>query len=262
MKTSLMFVCGLVAAAPLAMGGEIGFEAAPGPDGMLGTPDDVPIVPPTTFASQTMQLTDEFASLGLMFTPAVNDKNEVLLGTSFSTPPAWTPPNLLASSGSATIEFMFTHDVFEVGAIIGISGGIDQMTAYDAGNSILGQVAGDDVFVFVNSGTTPIARVVIEPVGSTTPAIDNLTFEFAGGTPSCQPDLTTGAIPGVPGFGVPDGVLNNDDFFYYLFIFANNDLAADLTTGAIAGQPGYGVPNGIVNNDDFFYYLAIFSQGC
>ena len=69
MKTSLMFVCGLVAAAPLAMGGEIGFEAAPGPDGMLGTPDDVPIVPPTTFASQTMQLTDEFASLGLMFTP-------------------------------------------------------------------------------------------------------------------------------------------------------------------------------------------------
>jgi hypothetical protein len=36
----------------------------------------------------------------------------------------------------------------------------------------------------------------------------------------------------------------------------------DLTTGAVAGQPGYGVPNGVLNNDDFFYYLAIFSTGC
>ena len=36
----------------------------------------------------------------------------------------------------------------------------------------------------------------------------------------------------------------------------------DLTSGAIAGQPGYGVPNCALNNDDFFYYLAIFSAGC
>ncbi|MEZ6232658.1 MAG: GC-type dockerin domain-anchored protein [Phycisphaerales bacterium] len=83
-----------------------------------------------------------------------------------------------------------------------------------------------------------------------------------GGGPTCEPDLTTGAIAGVPGYGVPNGVLNNDDFFYYLAIFAANDLAADLTTGAIAGQPGYGVPNGIINNDDFFYYLALFAAGC
>ncbi|MEZ6234476.1 MAG: GC-type dockerin domain-anchored protein [Phycisphaerales bacterium] len=87
-------------------------------------------------------------------------------------------------------------------------------------------------------------------------------FNADGGAPTCQPDLTTGAIAGVPGYGVPNGVLNNDDFFYYLAIFANNDPAADLTTGAIAGQPGYGVPNGIINNDDFFYYLALFAAGC
>ncbi|MCB9841235.1 MAG: hypothetical protein H6809_06270 [Phycisphaeraceae bacterium] len=80
--------------------------------------------------------------------------------------------------------------------------------------------------------------------------------------PACEPDLTTAAVPGQPGFGVPNGILNNDDFFYYLFIFSNNDPAADLTTTAIPGTPGYGVPNGIVNNDDFFYYLAIFSAGC
>ncbi|MEZ6232659.1 MAG: GC-type dockerin domain-anchored protein [Phycisphaerales bacterium] len=80
---------------------------------------------------------------------------------------------------------------------------------------------------------------------------------------SCQPDLTTGAIAGQPGYGVPNGVLNNDDFFYYLAQFASGNVAvADLTTGAIAGQPGYGVPNGIINNDDFFYYLAIFAAGC
>ncbi|MCB9840531.1 MAG: hypothetical protein H6809_02625 [Phycisphaeraceae bacterium] len=82
-------------------------------------------------------------------------------------------------------------------------------------------------------------------------------------TPVCEPDLTTGAIPGQPGYGVPNGILNNDDFFYYLAQFAAGNLAvADLTTGAIPGQPGYGVPNGILNNDDFFYYLAIFAAGC
>jgi hypothetical protein len=91
--------------------------------------------------------------------------------------------------------------------------------------------------------------------------IDNVVFgqEPAG----CRPDLTTGAIAGQPGYGVPNGVLNNDDFFYYLAQFAGgNPAVADVTTGAIAGQPGYGIPNGIINNDDFFYYLAIFAAGC
>ncbi|MEZ6234984.1 MAG: GC-type dockerin domain-anchored protein [Phycisphaerales bacterium] len=84
--------------------------------------------------------------------------------------------------------------------------------------------------------------------------------EEAGG---CEPDLTTGAVPGVSGYGVPNGIVNNDDFFYYLAEFAAGNLAVcDLTTGAVAGQPGYGVPNGVLNNDDFFYYLAIFAEGC
>jgi len=83
------------------------------------------------------------------------------------------------------------------------------------------------------------------------------------GCPSCEPDLTTTAIPGTPGYGVPNGVLNNDDFFYYLAQFASGNLAvADLTTTAIPGTPGYGVPNGIINNDDFFYYLSVFAAGC
>ena len=76
-------------------------------------------------------------------------------------------------------------------------------------------------------------------------------------------DLTNGAVPGQAGYGAPNGVLTNDDFFYYLAQFAAGNVAvADLTTGAVAGQPGYGVPNGVITNDDFFYYLNIFSEGC
>ncbi|MEZ6234253.1 MAG: GC-type dockerin domain-anchored protein [Phycisphaerales bacterium] len=91
-----------------------------------------------------------------------------------------------------------------------------------------------------------------------------LLYVGAGSVQSvCEPDLTTGAIMGQPGYGVPNGVLNNDDFFYFLAQFAAGNVAvADLTTGAIPGMPGYGVPNGIITNDDFFYYLAIFAAGC
>jgi hypothetical protein len=248
--------------AGLARAGEVGFEATPGPNGIMGDFDDVLIEAPSLFSAQTVQLSTEFASLGLVFNGQLNDANEVLLGTSFSTPPGWTPPNLLAAQGLLSIDFSFTHDVFEVGAIIGISGGTDIMTIYDAANTPLGSVVGDDQFVSLTSAT-PIARVTIQANTSTTAAVDNLTFEFANAGPSCAPDLTTGAVAGQPGYGVPNGVLNNDDFFYYLAQFAAGNLAvADLTTGAVAGQPGYGVPNGVLNNDDFFYYLAIFAAGC
>jgi hypothetical protein len=81
-------------------------------------------------------------------------------------------------------------------------------------------------------------------------------------TNPCPPDLTTTAIPGSAGYGLPNGTLNNDDFFYFLAAFAaGNAAVADLTTSAVPG-PGYGVPNGVINNDDFFYYLILYAQGC
>jgi hypothetical protein len=84
-----------------------------------------------------------------------------------------------------------------------------------------------------------------------------------GACGGCPADLTTTAIPGTAGFGVSNGVLNNDDFFFYLASFAAGNLAiADLTTGAIPGVAGYGVPNGILNNDDFYFYLTLFAAGC
>lgn len=82
-------------------------------------------------------------------------------------------------------------------------------------------------------------------------------------TNPCRPDLTTTALPGTPGYGTPNGVVNNDDFFFFLSAFSAGNLAiADLTTTALPGSPGYGTPNGILNNDDFFYFLAVFSAGC
>ncbi|MCA9288327.1 MAG: hypothetical protein KDA05_07075 [Phycisphaerales bacterium] len=79
----------------------------------------------------------------------------------------------------------------------------------------------------------------------------------------CRPDLTTTAIPGQAGYGEPDGVLNNDDFAYYLAQFAaGNVLVGDQTHAAIPDQPGYGMPDGVLTNDDFFFYLAIFAAGC
>lgn len=80
---------------------------------------------------------------------------------------------------------------------------------------------------------------------------------------SCRPDITATAVPGTPGYGLPNGTLNSDDFFYFLAQLAAGNLAvADLTTTAIPGTPGYGVPNGILTSDDFFYYLALYAAGC
>jgi len=79
----------------------------------------------------------------------------------------------------------------------------------------------------------------------------------------CPGDITTGAVQGTGGYGIPNGVLNNDDFFFYLSMYAAGTMhIADLTTGAVPGTPGYGTPNGVINNDDFFYYLSLFAQGC
>lgn len=58
-------------------------------------------------------------------------------------------------------------------------------------------------------------------------------------TGSCCPADTNG-----------DGILDADDFFAYLDLFASGDPAADLTG------------NGAVDSVDFFTYLDLFTQGC
>ena len=99
-------------------------------------------------------------------------------------------------------------------------------------------------------------------LSTTTFSIDTQAIALES-TPACPPDLTAGSVAGQAGYGVPNGVVSNEDFFYFLAQFsAGNTAVADMTTSAIPGGAGYAQPNGVINNEDFFYYLSIFAQGC
>jgi len=79
----------------------------------------------------------------------------------------------------------------------------------------------------------------------------------------CAADLTGSTDPNSPGFGVKDGLLDANDFFYYLDRFAAGDLSiADLTGSVDPNDPGFGVPDGVLDASDFFFYLSLFAQGC
>lgn len=86
------------------------------------------------------------------------------------------------------------------------------------------------------------------------------TADISGG---CAADLSGSSDPNDPAYGVPDGVADISDFFYYLDRFVAGDLAvADLSTSSDPNDPGYGVPDGVLDIADFFYYLDLFVQGC
>jgi len=72
-----------------------------------------------------------------------------------------------------------------------------------------------------------------------------------GVAPPCPADLT-----GSGGSGEPDGVVDANDFFFYLGLFAAGDRRADLPT-----SPG-DVPDGVIDANDFFAYLNLFAAGC
>ncbi len=104
------------------------------------------------------------------------------------------------------------------------------------------------------------------PIGFSTPLrmIESVvTYEYHWIPSSCPVDLTTLSTPGSQFYGQPDGIVDREDFFYFLDQLALANLAvADLTTNAIPTLPGFGVPNGVLNNDDFFYYLLKYAEGC
>ncbi|MCC5786240.1 MAG: hypothetical protein JJU33_06025, partial [Phycisphaerales bacterium] len=108
----------------------------------------------------------------------------------------------------------------------------------DAGDSSL--AVGD----FDLEGNDRIINAVNYPAtGPSTPAVDHGAYEapadLPGGTgPTCPPDLT--------GYGVVDA----DDFFLFLQLFADGDPRADYNT------------HGVIDADDFFAFLAAFAAGC
>ena len=72
----------------------------------------------------------------------------------------------------------------------------------------------------VNPPTGPAATFVSYNFNASSTFYNRFQIEGTIAAPTCRPDLTTNAIPGSPGYGVPNGILNNDDFFYYLAQFA------------------------------------------
>lgn len=86
---------------------------------------------------------------------------------------------------------------------------------------------------------------------------------FFGIPQACRADLSGSSDPNDPAYGVPDGVADISDFFYYLDRFVAGDLAvADLSTTSDPNDPGYGVPDGALDIADFFFYLDLFVVGC
>ncbi len=73
---------------------------------------------------------------------------------------------------------------------------------------------------------------------------------------SCPADLTGTSDPNNPLYGVPDGVADVQDLFYFFDAFAANDIArADLTGSSDPNSPDYGIPDGVVDMQDFDYLV-------
>jgi len=137
-----------------------------------------------------------------------------------------------SSSGGTVLKvFISTGNAFEPQ--------VDFAPSDDGNTGVLG---GD----FNNDGNTDLVSVTTEQ------AVVVLLNQCDPLTDDCPADLT-----GPGGDGEPDGTLTADDFFFYLGLFSDGDLAADLT-----GPGGDGEPDGSLTADDFFFYLGLFAAGC
>ena len=103
-----------------------------------------------------------------------------------------------------------------------------------AGHIFLDRVASNDAWGRAVSASTFLATTGGGPTASFT--INRLTFETTG--PTCPADLNG------------DGVVDADDFFLFLSLFAAGDPRADFNN------------DGVIDADDFFAYLTAFAAGC
>jgi lysophospholipase L1-like esterase len=77
----------------------------------------------------------------------------------------------------------------------------------------------------------------------------------------CIADMTGTNEPFDPRYGVPNGVVDGDDLFFFLDAYAAGNLAlADLTGSDDPGNPAYGLPDGQITEADFNYFFALFSS--
>lgn len=80
--------------------------------------------------------------------------------------------------------------------------------------------------------------------------------------PPCPADLTTTSDPNSSGYGLPDGQIDAQDFFFYLDLLTSGDNQADLTGSSDPNAPDYGAPDGTIDAADLFFYLDQFVIGC
>ncbi|MBX3365170.1 MAG: zinc-dependent metalloprotease [Phycisphaeraceae bacterium] len=94
-------------------------------------------------------------------------------------------------------------------------------------------------------------------------AVDAISMRIAACASPCPGDLSGSSDANDPAYGVPDGIVDAADFFYFLDQFASGNLAvADLTGSSDPNDPAYGVPDGVIDAADFFFFLDIFVLGC
>lgn len=117
---------------------------------------------------------------------------------------------------------------------------------------------GEGVFwngiVGVHSASGPVTGYTV---------ISGSGLDWSGPISQCPADLSGSTDPNDPAYGVPDGIVDATDFFYFLDQFVASNLAvADISGSSDPNDPAYGVPDGSIDAADFFYFLDLFVAGC
>lgn len=166
-------------------------------------------------------------------------------------------------------------DPNDIGNPAGVTTGIEiAIPLADIGNPDMG--TGVKVTAFINGqfhdfianqmigGLPALSDNLGEPrfVDLSTLGGDQFATATGGGGNGCPADLTGSVDPNSPDYGVPDGIVDGNDFFFYLGLFGAGDSAADLTGSIDPNSPDYGVPDGNLDGNDFFFYLGLFAGPC
>lgn len=86
---------------------------------------------------------------------------------------------------------------------------------------------------------------------------------IGGGYNDCPADFSGASDPLDSAYGVPDGVVDATDLFYFLDQISSGNLdAADLSGSSDPGDAMYGVRDGVIDLADFFRFLDQFVEGC
>jgi hypothetical protein len=107
--------------------------------------------------------------------------------------------------------------------------------------------------ILTGPGGTGVCTACISPFGAI-PLVDSSVLWSTG--VECGWSVPWGRyeVNGVPHIYRPT------DFFAYLQQFNALDPEADLTSSAVPGTLGYSVPDGIIDNHDFFFFLDLLAN--